>query len=40
LVGIFSNFLDDGEGYMVVVVKFAGRAVAMQVSSIEPDFIS
>jgi hypothetical protein len=40
LVGIFSDFLDDGEGSMVVVVEFAGRAVGMQVPSIELDFVS
>jgi hypothetical protein len=40
LVGIFSNFLDDGEGCVVVVVEFAGRAVGVQVSSIEPDVIA
>jgi hypothetical protein len=40
LVGIFSDFLDDSEGSMVAVVEFAGRAVGMQVSSIEPDFVS
>jgi hypothetical protein len=40
LVGIFSDFLDDGEGSMAAVVEFAGRAVGAQVSSIEPDFVS
>jgi hypothetical protein len=40
LVGIFSDFLDDGEGSIAVVVEFAGRAVGIQVSSIEPDFVS
>jgi hypothetical protein len=40
LVGIFSDFLDDGEGSVVAVVEFAGRAVGAQVSSIEPDFVS
>jgi hypothetical protein len=40
LVGIFSNFLDDGEGSVVAVVEFVGRMVGMQVSSIEPDFVS
>jgi hypothetical protein len=27
LVGIFSDFLDDGEGSVVAVVKLVGRAV-------------
>jgi hypothetical protein len=40
LVGIFSDFLDDGEGSVVAVVEFAGRAVGVQVSSIEQDFVS
>jgi hypothetical protein len=40
LVGIFSDFLDDGKGSIVAVVKFAGRAVGVQVLSIEPDFVS
>jgi hypothetical protein len=39
LVSIFSNFLDDREGSMVVVVKFVGRAVGTQVSSIELDLV-
>jgi hypothetical protein len=40
LVGIFSDFLDDGEGSMVAVIEFVGRAVGIQVSSIEPDIVS
>jgi hypothetical protein len=40
LIGIFSNFLDNGEGSVAVVIEFAGRIVGIQVSSIEPDFIS
>jgi hypothetical protein len=40
LVGVFSNFLDDGEGSMVAVVKFAARVVGVPVSSVEPDFVS
>jgi hypothetical protein len=40
LVGIFSNFLDNSEGSVAVVVKFAGRVVGVQVFSVEPDFVS
>jgi hypothetical protein len=40
LVGVFSDFLDDGEGSVVAVVEFAGRVVGAQVSSIKPDFVS
>jgi hypothetical protein len=40
LVGVFSDFLDDGEGSVAAVVQLAGRAVGAQVSSVEADFVS
>jgi hypothetical protein len=40
LVGIFSDFLNDGEGSVAAVVELAGGVVGAQVSSVELDFVS